>query len=62
MKTIVIIEVEHRKPIAELEEKVAQRAYTIDGVSHTVVMRLQPVPFDPLKSYAEASEALGQEL
>jgi hypothetical protein len=34
MKTILIIEVEHRKPIPALANMVAGRAYTIDGVTN----------------------------
>lgn len=33
MRTIVSLVIDHKKPIPELAEKVAQRAYTLDGVS-----------------------------
>lgn len=34
MKSIVTIVVEHDKPISDLANRIAQRAYTIDGVSN----------------------------
>jgi hypothetical protein len=34
MRTVVIIEVDHRKPIPALANMIAGRAYTIDGVSN----------------------------
>lgn len=32
MKTYILIEVEHVKDVPNLADKIAQRAYTIDGV------------------------------
>lgn len=32
MKTIILLSIEHDKPIVDLVDKVAQRAWTIDGV------------------------------
>lgn len=32
MRTIVSLVIDHKKPIPELAQKIAQRAYTIDGV------------------------------
>jgi hypothetical protein len=34
MKTFVIVEITHAKPIPHLDDLVANRAYTIDGVSN----------------------------
>lgn len=38
MKTILLVEVEHKLPIADLPEKVAGRAYTLDGVQNAEVV------------------------
>lgn len=35
MKTIILVEIEHDKPIDDLCDKVAQRAYTLQGVKNT---------------------------
>lgn len=37
MKTIVILEVEHRKPIPDLADKIAARAWTMDGVTNVTL-------------------------
>jgi hypothetical protein len=37
MKTLVVIEVEHTKPLPHLAEMIAQRAYAMDGVDNVVV-------------------------
>ena len=37
MKTMIVIEVDHRKEIPHLAEMVAGRAYTIDGVTNAEV-------------------------
>lgn len=37
MKTLVVIEIEHKKPLQNLAEMVAQRAYTLDGVEDAKV-------------------------
>jgi hypothetical protein len=39
MKTLILIEVEHKKPIPALANMIAGRAYTIDGVTSTEVVR-----------------------
>lgn len=39
MRTLVIIEVDHRKPIPALANMVAGRAYTIDGVTNAEVLK-----------------------
>lgn len=44
MKTIITIEVEHKQPIPDLADKVAQRAYTLQGVDNARPMELAPVP------------------
>lgn len=41
MKTIVVIEVTHAKPIPHLEDMIAGRAYTIGGVGNAEVVRDQ---------------------
>lgn len=37
MKTLVVIEVEHKHPLPQLAEMIAQRAYSMDGVDNAVV-------------------------
>jgi hypothetical protein len=39
MKTLIIIEVEHRKPLPFLANMIAGRAYTIDGVTNASPFR-----------------------
>lgn len=39
MRTILILEIEHRKPIPALANMVAGRAYTIDGVTNAQPFR-----------------------
>lgn len=39
MKTLIILEVDHRKPIPWLANMVAGRAYTIDGVTNAEVFK-----------------------
>lgn len=39
MKTLIIIEVEHRKPLPYLANMIAGRAYTIDGVTNASPFR-----------------------
>lgn len=34
MRTLVILEIDHRKPIPALANMIAGRAYTIDGVTN----------------------------
>lgn len=48
MKTLVIIEVEHRKPIPSLASMVAGRAWTIDGVTSSEVVRSPSVTLGEL--------------
>lgn len=38
MKTLVTIEIEHRRPIRRLADMVAARAWTIDGVKRAEVI------------------------
>lgn len=40
-KTVITLEIEHEKPIEGLADKVAARAYTIDGVRDTTVIALE---------------------
>ena len=37
VKTLIVIEVEHKKPLPHLAEMIAQRAYAMDGVDNAVV-------------------------
>jgi hypothetical protein len=34
MKTFILVAVEHRKPVPDLTDAVAARAYTMDGVTN----------------------------
>jgi len=40
MKTIVILEITHSKPITALQNMIAGRAYTIDGVTDSKPVKL----------------------
>jgi hypothetical protein len=40
MKTIVILEITHSKPITALPNLIAGRAYTIDGVTNSKPVKL----------------------
>lgn len=40
MKTIVILEITHAKPITALANMIAGRAYSIDGVKDSQVVKL----------------------
>lgn len=40
MKTVVILEITHTKPITALANMIAGRAYSIDGVSDAQVVKL----------------------
>lgn len=39
MKTLVILEIDHRKPLPFLANMIAGRAYTIDGVTNAEPFR-----------------------
>lgn len=43
MKSVVILEVDHKSPIPHLANLIAGRAYTIAGVSNAEVMKLAPL-------------------
>lgn len=51
MKTVIIIEVDHRQPIPHLANMVAGRAYTINGVTNAEVMKLSPMTPQELQSH-----------
>jgi hypothetical protein len=38
MKTLITLEIEHRRPIEHLEDLVAGRAYTLDNVTNVLVV------------------------
>lgn len=44
MKTIITIEVTHDKPIADLIDKIAGRAYTLDGVKDVTAELVEEKP------------------
>lgn len=46
MKTIIILEVEHNEKTIDLLDKVAGRAYTIDGVSDVIATLQVPEKVD----------------
>lgn len=62
MKTLVIIEVDHRKPIPALANLIAGRAYTIDGVANAEVVSAPSMSTDVLKEagFTLAEIRLGQ--
>lgn len=50
MKTYVLIEVSHRKPLPVLAEMIAGRAYTIDGVSDARVVKQDSISPEQMRS------------
>ena len=61
MKTLVVIEVEHKKPLPNLAEMVAQRAYTLHGVDNAVVREdSSKVIMDSLEGRAKLREVKEQ--
>lgn len=58
MKTLILLEVTHAAPVPHLEDKIAGRAWTIDGVSS---VRLVPDTAETLRQagFSEAEIALG---
>ncbi len=53
MKTTIQIEIEHAKPIPDLAQLVAQRAWSIDGVTSTSDGKVVDVVALPVKEMAE---------
>jgi len=52
MKTVITLTIEHKSPIPDLLDKVAGRAYTIDGVGDvtaSVEAQVEAVPFGWVK-------------
>lgn len=49
MRTLIVIEVDHRKPIPHLANMIAGRAYTIDGVRNAEVVRSPSITTDDLR-------------
>ena len=51
MKTVIILTIEHKKPVDDLLDKIACRAYTLDGVDDVTCafpeLRALPVVNDP---------------
>lgn len=39
MRTVIVVEVHHSKPLPHLADMVAGRAYTIDGVTNAEVVK-----------------------
>ena len=63
MKTIIVIEVEHRKPVADLSDHAAQRIYTMDAVDNVKVLGEMnrstwpfPMTFDIKNDAADSKE------
>ena len=48
MKTIVMLQVEHDKPIPALANLIAGRAYTISGVKDAEPYTVRPMTYDEL--------------
>jgi hypothetical protein len=44
MKTLITLEIEHRKPIESLADLVAGRAYTLDNVTNVTVVPMTTEP------------------
>jgi hypothetical protein len=47
LKTLVIIEIDHNKPLPDLADLVAQRAWTLSGVNNVELINQQTIG-DPL--------------
>jgi hypothetical protein len=62
MKTLIIIEVNHRKPIPALANMIAGRAYTIDGVTNAEPLSMKPMTVNELAGIGFSVDeiALGQ--
>lgn len=61
MKTLVLIEVEHRYDIPHLADMVAGRAYTIAGVTNADTVQLDQIPvmtFDQLRGMGFSLEEI----
>lgn len=63
MKTLIIIEVDHRKPIPHLANMVAGRTYTIDGVTNAQILNSPSRKGDALEEagFTLAEIALGSQ-
>ena len=56
MKTVIVLEIEHEKPILNIGLLAAQRAYTLQGVSNTI-LKLQIDVAEPAKNYGNQEKA-----
>jgi hypothetical protein len=63
VKTLIVLEIDHRKPIPALANMVAGRAYTIDGVTNAEPYKLRALTYDELHGigFTEAEIALGSQ-
>lgn len=58
MKTIVVIEVEHRKALPHLGDMIAGRAYTIDGVTNAELMKFRGLSAEELQGLGFSLEEI----
>jgi hypothetical protein len=60
MKTVIVLEIEHRKPIPQLANMIAGRAWSVAGVSRAEVLPVNGTDGDLREQGFSASEiALG---
>lgn len=58
MKTIVILEIDHHKPIPALANLIAGRAYSIDGVTDAQLFRSPSARMDQLEDHGFSLDEL----
>jgi hypothetical protein len=63
VRTVIVLEIDHRKPIPALANLIAGRAYTIDGVTNAEPYKLRALTYDELNGigFTEAEIALGSQ-
>ena len=59
MRTVVIVEVIHTHPIPDLADKIAGRAWTLDGVRYATAMVDEKTVADLEQVFSPAEIALG---
>jgi hypothetical protein len=60
VKTVIVIEIEHSKPIARLANLIAGRAWSIDGVEKAEVLPTNEESGRPHNLFSDAELMLGR--
>ena len=58
MRTFILLAIDHRKPIPELANMIAGRAYTIDGVTDAVELKQEELTPEQLQAQGFSLEEL----